>query len=133
MIRNPTELQIPFENGKLEFSWGWTFYLCLVNGKDFSRLRPESFSVAAVVDKQVAKVNTKLLVAGAICIIIAVVIFVLYTKCPEDIQSFLGADHFNDYDEYYLGENNVHIRQNPLQFQMSQNVAQDETCQDQPL
>lgn len=31
-IRNPNDLKIPFEDGFLIFSWGWSFWLCLVNG-----------------------------------------------------------------------------------------------------
>ena len=32
-IRNPFDLVIPFEDGKLEFSWGWCFWLCMFNGE----------------------------------------------------------------------------------------------------
>lgn len=31
-IRNPNDLIIPFKDGKLEFHWGWCFWLCLING-----------------------------------------------------------------------------------------------------
>lgn len=31
-IRNRNELVIPFEEGNLNFKWGWCFWLCLING-----------------------------------------------------------------------------------------------------
>ncbi len=40
-IRNPTKLKIPFEDGALEFTWGWTFYLCVINGLWTSLLRTQ--------------------------------------------------------------------------------------------
>lgn len=32
-VRNPNELQVPFEDGFLVFHWGWTFWLCLATGQ----------------------------------------------------------------------------------------------------
>jgi len=32
-IRNPNELAIPFEEGQMTFSYGGSFYICLITGK----------------------------------------------------------------------------------------------------
>lgn len=35
-VRNPTELTVPFEDGFMEFHWGWTFWLSIATGHNLS-------------------------------------------------------------------------------------------------
>lgn len=93
-IRNPADLQIPFEDGVLTFHWGWCFYLCLVVGKN----------------TQCIQKNTFLCILGIICVLLGLAVSLLFQFYPEEMLSLFGNDVNQNKEQRYRESNYIKNR-----------------------